>query len=166
LGSLAGIVFIIGLISAAYSSADSALTALTTSFTVDILGINRKSNITEKQKTSIRYRAHFSIAILLILVIIIFKSINNEAVISELFTVAGYTYGPLLGLYAFGLFTQKQVNDKWVPVIAILSPILCYFLSKYSVQLLWGYKFGFEILIVNGFLMFMGLLAISKKQMQ
>lgn len=166
LGSLAGIVFIIGLISAAYSSADSALTALTTSFTVDVLGINRKSNLTGKQKTNIRYRAHFSIAILLILVIIIFKTINNEAVISELFTVAGYTYGPLLGLYTFGLFTQKQVKDKWVPFIAILSPVLCYFLSKYSVQLLWGYKFGFEILIVNGIFMFMGLLMISKKQMQ
>ncbi len=163
LGSVAGIVFIIGLISAAYSSADSALTALTTSFIVDIIGINRNSNLNENKKKKIRYHSHFFIAIVLIFVIIIFKSINNTAVISELFTAAGYTYGPLLGLYAFGLFNQKKVYDKWVPLIAILSPIICYLLSRFSVQLLWGYKFGFEILILNGIFMFLGLLAISKR---
>ena len=157
LGVVAGIVFIIGLISAAYSSADSALTALTTSFSVDILGINRNNMLTERQRKQIRYGVHFSMATLLILVIIAFKGINNEAVIAELFTVAGYTYGPLLGLFTYGLFTRRPVSDRWVPFIAILSPLLCYLLSSYSVKILWGYKFGFELLIINGLLTFIGL---------
>ncbi len=163
LGPVAGIVFIIGLISAAYSSADSALTALTTSFSVDILGINRNSKLSEKQRKHIRYKAHFGIALLLVLVIVLFKSINNESVISELFTVAGYTYGPLLGLFAFGLFTRRRVKDRWVPIIAILSPVICYGLSHFSTQLLWGYKFGFELLILNGLLTFLGLMLLSAK---
>ena len=157
LGVVAGIVFIIGLTSAAYSSADSALTALTTSFSVDILGINRNNMLTERQRKQIRYGVHFSMATLLILVIIAFKGINNEAVIAELFTVAGYTYGPLLGLFTYGLFTRRPVSDRWVPFIAILSPLLCYLLSSYSVKILWGYKFGFELLIINGLLTFFGL---------
>ncbi len=162
LGTAAGIIFVIGLISAAYSSADSALTALTTSFTVDFLGINRKNNLNEKQKTHIRYFSHFGIAVLLIFVIIIFKLINNEAVISELFTIAGYTYGPLLGLFAFGLFTKKKVKDKWVPVIAIISPVICFFLSRNSHEWLNGYHFGFELLILNGLITFVGMLLIRK----
>jgi solute:Na+ symporter, SSS family len=164
LGPVAAPVFIIGLISAAYSSADSALTALTTSFTVDILGIKRKPHLSKKQQQSIRYKAHFGIALLLILVIVFFESINNEAVISELFTVAGYTYGPLLGLFSYGLFTRRQVNDNLVPQIAIISPVICYLLSRYSVQLLNGYQFGFELLILNGLLTFAGLALVSKKQ--
>ncbi|MCF8364695.1 MAG: sodium:solute symporter [Bacteroidales bacterium] len=164
LGPVAAIVFIIGLISAAYSSADSALTALTTSFSVDVLGINRRKNLSEKQRKNIRYKVHFGITFLLILVIVFFKSINNDAVISELFTVAGYTYGPLLGLFAFGLFTHMQVRDKWVPLVAIISPAFCYVLSKYSTELFNGYKFGFELLILNGLLTFAGLLMLSKKQ--
>jgi Na+/proline symporter len=163
LGALGGIVFIIGLISAAYSSADSALTALTTSFTVDILGINRKKHLTEKQRTTTRYYSHFGIAFLLMLVIIAFSFINNEAVISELFTIAGYTYGPLLGLFSFGLFTRKKVNDKLVPFIAVASPLICYLLSKNSELLFNGYKFGFELLILNGALTFAGLWFLKKK---
>lgn len=164
LGPVAAIVFIIGLISAAYSSADSALTSLTTSFTVDILGIQRRKDLSKRQKKRIRYRAHFSVALVLIIVIVFFKSINNEAVISELFTVAGYTYGPLLGLFAFGLFTSYQVKDKWVPLVAIISPAICYVLSLFSEQIMNGYKFGFELLIVNGFLTFMGLLILSYRR--
>ncbi len=163
LGPFAAVVFIIGLISAAYSSADSALTALTTSFSVDVLGINRRENLTEKQRQTIRYKAHFGIAVLLIIVIVFFKSINNDAVISELFTVAGYTYGPLLGLFAFGLFTNRNVKDKWVPLIAIISPALCYLLSTYSTVLFDGYKFGFELLVLNGLLTFVGLSIVSRK---
>jgi Na+/proline symporter len=162
LGPVAGITFIIGLISAAYSSADSALTALTTSFTVDFLGINKKDKFTEKQKTRIRYLAHFGIAVFLIFVIVLFKAINNEAVISELFTIAGYTYGPLLGLFAYGLFSKKQVEDRFVPFVAILSPLLCYFISSNSVTWLWGYKFGFELLILNGLITYFGLYLIRK----
>lgn len=164
LGPVAAIVFIIGLISAAYSSADSALTSLTTSFTVDILGIQRRKDLSNRQKKRIRYRAHFGVALVLIMMIVFFKSINNEAVISELFTVAGYTYGPLLGLFAFGLFTRHQVKDKWVPLVAIISPAICYVLSLFSEQIMNGYKFGFELLIVNGFLTFIGLMILSYRR--
>ena len=162
LGPFAGIVFIIGLISAAYSSADSALTSLTTSFSIDILAIDKKS-ISEQQKIRIRKIVHILMASLLILVIIGFRLINDQAVISKLFTIAGYTYGPLLGLFAFGLFTQRSLTDKRVPIIALLSPILCYIISNNSEIWFNGYKFGFELLILNGFLTFLGLLLISQK---
>jgi solute:Na+ symporter, SSS family len=157
LGPLAGLVFIIGLISAAYPSADGALTSLTTSFTIDFLGLNKRADLDEDQRKRIRYRVHLSFAFLLLLVIVVFRAINDRAVIDKLFTVAGYTYGPLLGLYAFGLFTRFQVKDKLVPYVAISSPIFCYLLSEYSVQLLNGYKFGFELLIINGLYTFTGL---------
>ncbi|MCD4790905.1 MAG: sodium:solute symporter [Bacteroidales bacterium] len=162
LGTIAGLVFIIGLIAAAYSSADSALTALTTSFSLDFLGLERMKNITEKQKIRIRFVVHIGISILILFVIIIFRAINDQAVIQKLFTIAGYTYGPLLGMYAFGLFARYSVKDKWVPVIAVLSPVVCYFLSYFSEQLFNGYKFGFELLIVNGLFTFFGLYLIRK----
>lgn len=164
LGPIAGLVFMIGLISAAYPSADGALTALTTSFTIDFLNINKRKNLAEKKKKKIRYLVHICFAIILLFVIVIFREINDRAVIDKLFTVAGYTYGPLLGLYSFGLFTKRQVHDKYVPVIAIISPILCYFLSEYSVQLFNGYQFGFELLIINGLFTFIGLLLTSGKR--
>jgi Na+/pantothenate symporter len=157
LGPLAGLVFMIGLISAAYPSADGALTSLTTSFTIDFLGLNKRADLDEDQRKRIRYRVHLSFAFLLLLVIVVFRAINDRAVIDKLFTVAGYTYGPLLGLYAFGLFTRFQVKDKLVPYVAISSPIFCFLLSEYSVQLLNGYKFGFELLIINGLYTFTGL---------
>ncbi len=157
LGPLAGLVFIIGLISAAYPSADGALTSLTTSFTIDFLGLNKRADLNEDQKKRMRYKVHISFALLLLFVIVLFRAINDRAVIDKLFTVAGYTYGPLLGLYAFGLFTRFQVNDKYVPYIAVSSPIFCYFLSDYSEVLLNGYKFGFELLIINGLYSFIGL---------
>lgn len=159
-GKVAGIVFLIGLISAAYSSADSALTALTTSFSIDFLRIEERS-ISEGEKIRIRKNVHIGIAILLVIVIIAFRAINNQAIIAKLFTVAGYTYGPLLGLYAFGLFTCRKVKDKWVPVIALLSPFICYIVSENSVQWFNGYKFGFELLIVNGIITFIGLFIMS-----
>jgi len=162
LGNFAGIVFIIGLISAAYPSADGALTSLTTSFCVDILGLNKKTEYDEKKKKRIRYIVHFSFAFLLFMVIVLFNNINDQAVVGKLFTVAGYTYGPLLGLYAFGLFTKSDVKDKWVPLVCILSPIICYVLNDHSVQWLNGYKFGFELLILNGIITFIGLLLLRK----
>ncbi len=154
--------FLLGLIAAAYSSADSALTSLTTSFSIDILDIEKKHN-TEKQ-VKIRKRIHIMISLLLILVIIAFKYIiKDESVISKLFVFAGYTYGPLLGLYAFGLFTKWHVKDKFIPIIAILSPILSYIISVNSLK--WfGFEFGFFILILNGFLTFLGLMLILKKK--
>ncbi|MFH1295817.1 MAG: sodium:solute symporter [Bacteroidota bacterium] len=161
LGPLAGIVFIIGLISAAYPSADGALTSLTTSFSIDFLGMNKESPLTEKQKEKIRYLVHIAFAIILLFVIVIFRAINDRAVIDKLFTVAGYTYGPLLGLYAFGLFSKRGVKDRFVPLVAILSPLICYLLSTYSSELLFGYMFGFELLILNGLITFAGLYIIS-----
>lgn len=154
--------FLLGLIAAAYSSADSALTSLTTSFSIDILDIEKKHNA-EKQ-VKIRKRIHVLFSFLLILVIIAFKYIiKDESVISKLFVFAGYTYGPLLGLYAFGLFTKWNVKDKFIPIIAILSPILSYIISVNSLK--WfGFEFGFFILILNGFLTFLGLILIRRQQ--
>jgi Na+/proline symporter len=165
LGPLAGIVFFIGLISAAYPSADGALTSLTTSFSIDFLGLNKNDKLSEKQKQKTRYWVHAGFALLLMLVIIVFRAINDRAVIDKLFTIAGYTYGPLLGLYAFGLFTRLQVKDKWVPLVALASPVLCYFLSTYDQMLLNGYNFGFELLIINGIFMFIGLIIIRRKKL-
>ena len=157
LGPLAGLVFFIGLISAAYPSADGALTALTTSFSIDFLGLGKKDHLSEKKKTNIRYIVHVFFAILLMSVIILFSAISDRAVIDKLFTIAGYTYGPLLGLYAFGLFTRFRVRDHWVPFVALVSPIVCYFFSSYSTVLLKGYKFSYELLILNGIITFAGL---------
>jgi len=153
--------FIIGLVAAAYSSADGSLTALTTSFTVDILGAGEKS---EKKTMSIRKRVHVALTVVVLLVIILFRIVNDQSVISAVFTVAGYTYGPLLGLYSFGLFTKYKVKDKWVPLIAVLSPVICIFLSTYSEELFNGYQFGFELLVLNGLIMFLGLMVIRKKR--
>ncbi len=163
LGPVAGVVFIIGLISAAYSSADSALTALTTSFSIDFLGLDKRNDIPEKKKIRIRYFVHFCIALVLITVILIFNAINDKAVIAKLFQFAGYTYGPLLGLYAFGLFTRFNVRDKWVPIIAILAPVITYLIEINSEKIIPGYKIGFELLIINGLVTFFGLFLVNKK---
>ncbi len=153
-----GIIFIIGIIAAAYASADSALAALTTSFMIDILNGNKLEG--ERLKRT-RTRVHLLMSLALVLVIIIFDAVNNDAVISAVFTVAGYTYGPLLGLYAFGLFTPFAVKDKVVPYLAVLSPVICYILSTNSVEWFNGYKFGFELLILNGLIMFLGMLLFN-----
>ncbi len=160
---VAGIVFLIGLISAAFPSADGAITSLTTSVSIDFLGLEKKHEMTEAKKTKTRYAVHISIAAIFFISILIFRSLNDRAIIDKLFTIAGYTYGPLLGLFTFGLFTRRQVNDKVTPYIAILSPVICYFLSMNSEELFNGYKFGFELLLLNGFLTFMGLLMLSHK---
>ncbi len=162
LGSISAIFFIIGLISAAYPSADGALTALTASFCIDFIGIKKKQWTEQKQK-NVRYIVHISFAVLLLAVIVIFRMINDDAVINKLFTIAGYTYGPLLGLYAFGLFSKSPVHDKLVPLICLLSPILCYILNLNSESWLNGYKFGFELLILNGAITYLGLHLIKKK---
>lgn len=163
LGPVAGLVFLIGLISAAYPSADGALTSLTTAFSIDILGINKRKDLDERQRQRIRQRVHVGFAGVLLLVIVLFRMINNQAVIDKLFTVAGYTYGPLLGLYAFGLFTRFTPRDRWVPLIALISPVICFLISEFSVELFNGYRFGFELLILNGFLTFVGLFLVRKK---
>lgn len=159
LGIGLAIVFLLGLIAAAYSSADSALTSLTTSFSIDILGIEKKYDMA--RQIVMRKRIHKVMSVVLILVIIIFKYVIADAtVIAKLFTFAGYTYGPLLGLYAFGLFTKWAVRDRWVPVVAIASPIVAYMISSLSLFLL-NFDFGFFILILNGTLTFIGLMSIK-----
>jgi len=156
LGLFGGIIFLLGITAAAYSSADSALTALTTSFCVDILNDEK----VEKKKRNL---IHLGFSFVIFIVIIIFEAINDNSVIDAIFNVAGYTYGPLLGLYSFGLFTKKQVKDRFVPIVAIASPFLSYLINLYSKELLFGYVFGFEILILNGLLTFLGLWIICRK---
>jgi len=155
-----GLFFLLGLIAAAYSSADSALTALTTSFCVDFLDIEKKE---KSKQVSIRKRSHILFSVILFAVILIFKLINDESVISALFKVAGYTYGPLLGLYAFGLFTEWKIKDKWIIPVVVLAPLLSYVLQVYA-PIWWGFHFGFELLIVNGALCFLGMCLIRKRE--
>ncbi len=154
LSAYVGFFFMIGLVAAAYSSADSALTSLTTSFTVDILGVSGRS---ERNVQTLRKKVHILISILLLIVILIFKAINNQSVISAIFTIAGYTYGPLLGLYSFGLFTRWRIRDRYVPLVAVLSPVICIIMNHFSREWFNGYQFGFELLILNGIITFIGL---------
>ena len=164
LNSFTCIVFVIGLVAAGYSSADGTLTSLTTTFCFDILNFDKDTKHTEEQKTKIRKCVHIGFAVLYFAIIIIFRPFHNDSLIKTLFDIAGYTYGPLLGLFVFGLFVKnRQPNDKIVPLIAILSPILSYLINIYSEELLFGYKFGFEIMILNGLITFIGLLVFNKK---
>ncbi|MGN0033383.1 MAG: sodium:solute symporter [Candidatus Limimorpha sp.] len=159
------IVFVIGLVAAGYSSADGTLTSLTTAFCINFLDFDSRKNLTEENKTRIRKYIHVAFAVLYLLIIIAFKPFHTQSLIDKVFEIAGYTYGPLLGLFAFGLFMKnRKPIDKFVPFIAIMSPVLSYLLNKYSVQLFWGYQFGFEILIVNGLITFISLYALSKKE--
>ncbi|MCK0130634.1 sodium:solute symporter [Flavobacteriaceae bacterium F08102] len=161
LGITVSLFFILGLIAAAYSSADSALTSLTTSFSIDILEIDKKYNIADQIK--IRKRAHVLFSFLLASTILIFKYfIANQSVIEKIFQFAGYTYGPLLGLYAFGMFTKLNTKDNRIPLVAISSPILTYLLNYFLVTK-YAFDFGFFVLIINGLITFLGLFLFSKK---
>lgn len=165
LNQFTSIVFMVGLIAAGYSSADGTLTALTTTFCFDFLHFDKNENISEDDKVKYRKMIHIGFAFIYLLVIIMFRPFHNESLIDKIFEIAGYTYGPLLGLYSFGLFVKNRIpKDKFVPIIAIASPIISYILNYYSKELFFGYQFGFEILIVNGLLTFTALLIISKKQ--
>lgn len=166
LGVIGGVIFFIGLIAAAYSSADSALTALTTSLTIDILELDKKyppNGENEKKLKKNRQRIHLLMTVIIIFVILLFKLINDEAIIAQLFTFAGYTYGPLLGLFAFGLITKFKIIDKWIPVVAVASPVLSYLLTQ-GIEQITDYKTGFEVLLWNGLITFIGLLLLIKKQ--
>lgn len=161
LSTFGGIIFLLGIIAAAYSSADSALTSLTTAFCIDFLNFDKRS---EKEKISIRLKVHFLFSVIIFIVIQIFNLINDESVINAIFKAAGYTYGPLLGLFAFGIFTKYKIRDKYSLVVCIISPLLCYVINMYSEILFFGYRFGFEILLLNGALTFIGLFLISLKR--
>ncbi|NDV47864.1 sodium:solute symporter [Paludibacter sp. 221] len=157
LGKTVLVLFIIGIVAAAFSSADSALAALTTSFFVDILGMQKEE---ENKARHNRIIVHIGISVVFILVMLLIKTFNNKSVIDVIYTVVSYTYGPLLGMYAFGLFTKRQVNDRLVPYIAIASPIICGALGWVSTHY-WDYSFGYELLMLNGLLTFAGLWLIS-----
>lgn len=159
LGKTVLVLFVTGIIAAAFSSADSALAALTTSFSVDILNVGHKDKIKAQR---IRKWIHIGISLLFILIIIVFKAINNKSVIDTIYIMVSYTYGPLLGLYSFGLFTRLKTNDKAIPYIAVLSPVISGILD-YSAKTFWGYAFGYELLMLNGFLTFAGLWIFRKK---
>ncbi len=157
---LGAVVFLLGITAAAYSSADSALTAMTTSFCVDFLGFKPDNY---QQRHRLRKIVHFSFSILIFFVVLIFHAVNDQSVITAVFVAAGYTYGPLLGLFSFGMFTKIQVKDRWVPLVCMLSPFLSYVINLNSETLFGGYRFGFEIIIMNGLITFLGLLIIRKK---
>ena len=163
LGAFAAVVFIVGLTAATFSSADSVLTTLTTSFCIDFLNLDKQEKLTEKQKTTRRQLVHIGFAIVLLITILICKNINQDSVIDSIFTVAAYTYGPLLGLFTFGLFTKTKINDKFVPIVCALPPVICFVLHENASNWFYGYKFGYELLIINGLLTFAGLYLIRKK---
>lgn len=158
-----GVLFVLGLIAAAYSSADSALTALTTSFCVDFLAFEEGER-TEQQKRKTRLLVHIMFSVLLLMVITIFYYINDDAVISQIFKAATYTYGPLLGLYAYGFFMKGSLRDQLVPIVCLLSPVFTYVINANSEAWLDGYKFGFELLLVNGLFTFVGLFLLRSKR--
>jgi Na+/proline symporter len=157
------IVFLLGLTAATFATTDSALTALTTSFCVDFLGMDKSENILKPNVVRTRHFVHITFSLLMFVVIIIFNAINDSSVVSMIFKIASYTYGPLLGLYAFGLLMKnKTVHDNLVPLICVLSPALCFLISKNSALLFGDYVFDNELIIVNALITFLGLLIISK----
>jgi SSS family transporter len=154
--AIVGILFILGLISASYSAAGSALTALTTSFTVDILGTDPKSAEMKNKRRAV----HYSMAVMMGLVIIVFNIINDQDAISAVYTLASYTYGPILGLFCFGMFSRRNVRDRWVPAVCIAAPIICFFI-RYALLHRAGYVMSFELLLLNAALTILGLWALS-----
>lgn len=159
------VIFIIGLISALFPSADGALTALTSSFCIDILSMKEKTKWSEAKKRRVRLMVHFTLTLIFFICILIFREINSRSIIDKILDLAGYTYGPLLGLFAFGILSKRKLPDSWsIALIAILSPVACYLLQHNSPSLFNGYVIGIEVLIINGSITFLGLLIISKKK--
>ncbi|MBT1689343.1 sodium:solute symporter [Dawidia soli] len=159
LGLAVSIFFLLGITASSYASADSALAGLTTSFCIDFLDFKNKD---EKKKRQQKFIVHLGFSLLFLLIIVIFNEINKQSVIDAVLTIAGYTYGPLLGLFSFGLLTKLQVRGKLVPIVCVLSPAVTYLIALTSTQWLGGYKFGLEVILLNGILTFLGLLFISK----
>ncbi len=160
LGLAVGITFLLGITAATYASADSALTALTTSFCIDFMNVGRRP---EAERSRIKFFVHIGFSVLFWVVIVVFNRLNQAEVITAVFDLAGYTYGPLLGLYAFGMFNERPVRDRWVPIICLLSPVITYYVNEHSAAWFGGYKFGFERLLLNGLLTYAGLWAVSSR---
>ena len=159
LGLVVGITFLLGITAATYASADSALTALTTSFCIDFMNVEKRPEV---ERSRIKQVVHIGFSLLFYLIIIIFRQLNSKEVITAVFDIAGYTYGPLLGLYAFGIFSKRPVMDRFVPWICLASPVLTYVVNEHSAAWFGGYQFGFERLLLNGLFTFLGLWAVSK----
>ena len=157
------IIFIIGLISALFPSVDGAITALTSSFCIDILGFERNKTLNEKQQIRLRKIIHLSFALLFLLLVFYFKWMDNKSIVDLIFLIAGYTYGPLLGLFAFGILTKRTLRNVMVPIVCLVSPLICYLLQTNSVDLLNGYAFGHELLLLNGSITFTLLYLTSKR---
>jgi len=160
---IVSVIFILALISALFPSADGAITALTSSFCIDILGLQRRVDWSEARKKKIRQRVHLSVAVVFLFFVMIFYQVNNPSMIGVILKVAAYTYGPLLGLFSFGILTRRQVEDKLVPFVCIAAPIICFFFDKFQSDIFGKFQIGAELLIINGALTFIGLLMISKK---
>lgn len=159
------VVFMLGLTAATFATTDSGLTALTTSFCIDFLNFDKNTGLTEKQMIRRRTYVHVTFSVLILVVILLFDALNNASVVSAIFKVASFTYGPLIGLFAFSLFVKKRnVLDKATPIICILAPLACFFIDKYSTILFNGYVFAEELIIVNGLLTFIGLLLASRRK--
>jgi Na+/pantothenate symporter len=156
------IIFLIALISALFPSADGAITALTSTFCIDLLGLTRRDDLSEADKVRWRHRVHLGFAMLFLLLVLLFKLADSPSMIGLILKLAGYTYGPLLGLFAFGILTRRTLIDRWVPVAAIAGPVLCALLEMNQQLLLGSYRLGLELLIINGILVFAGLYAISR----
>ncbi len=160
---MAALIFIVGLVSALFPSADGALTALTSSICIDLFGLKERSDLSEADKTRFRRKVHFSVALVFLFVIVLFRGLNNGSVITAVLKIAGYTYGPLLGLFAFGLITARKVKDGLTPYVCFAAPLLSFLLDTYSTNIFFGYQMGFEVLLVNGLITFIGLWLISDK---
>jgi Na+/proline symporter len=162
-----GIIFIIALISALFPSADGALTALTSSFCIDIIGLRERADLDEKQKKKLRLSVHLTFAIVFLICIMVFHQLNDNSIIDIILDLAGYTYGPLLGLFAFGIFSKKQLPDNWgITAVCLLSPTLSYIISTNAKHWFNNYQIGIELLIINGLITFIGLLLISKRSIE
>jgi Na+/proline symporter len=159
------IIFIIGLISALFPSADGALTALTSSFCIDLLGLKDRTDMSEERKKRVRMTVHIGFALIFLLCILVFKWVDNKSIVNTVLELAGYTYGPLLGLFAFGILTKRVMPNSWkITALCLLAPVACYFLSQHSGQWFGGFQIGLELLVINGIITFLGLWALSKKE--
>ncbi|HZH55110.1 MAG TPA: sodium:solute symporter, partial [Sphingobacteriaceae bacterium] len=162
LAILPGIIFMMGLTAATFATTDSALTALTTSFCVDFLDFNKKENPNDPALIRTRNMVHLGFSVIMLLVILGFRIINDDSVVNAIFTAASYTYGPLLGLFAFGILSKRAVNDNLVPYISILAPVICFLLVTYYIHPYTDYRVGFELIVYNGALSYLLLLLTSK----
>jgi Na+/proline symporter len=161
---IVSVIFVIALISALFPSADGAITALTSSFCIDIIGLQRRPDWDEAKRKKVRQRVHLFVAFIFLLFVLVFHWVNDPSMIDVILKMAAYTYGPLLGLFTFGILTKRSVTDKWVPFICIASPLICLLIELLTPEFIPGFKLGPELLVINGLLTFIGLYFVSFKQ--